>query len=153
MGELMITMLSPSPPPTSKKKEKKKEKKENEEAKANKQKNKRTKSNTVKFRKQAFKGPFWGAYLRREIYVSKLIELALYLAVNLPFLLCFTLYLRAILLYLEWWFNGGFFALSVWGGGGLMLILEGLIFGILLSKLTLLHFFFFKQPANYTNFN
>ena len=57
-GELMITMLSTSPPPTSKKKKKKKEKKENEEAKANKQKNKRTKSNTVKFRKQAFKGPF-----------------------------------------------------------------------------------------------
>jgi len=24
---------------------------------------------------------------------------------------------------------------------------------ILLSKLALLHFFFFKQPANYTNFN
>ena len=98
----MIMMLSPSPPPTSKKKKKKKEKKENEEAKANKQKNKRTKSNTVKFRKQAFKGPFRGAYLRREIYVSKLIEPALYLAVNLPFLLCFMLYLRAILLYLEW---------------------------------------------------
>ena len=39
------------------------------------------------------------------------------------------------------------------GAGGLILILEGLIFGILLSKLTLLHFFFFKKPANYTNFN
>ena len=39
---------------------------------------------------------FGGAYLRKEICVSKLIELALYLEVNLPFLLCFTLYLRAI---------------------------------------------------------
>ena len=53
----MITMLSPSPPSTSKKK---KEKKEKEEAKANKQKNKRTKSNTVKFRKQAFNSLFEG---------------------------------------------------------------------------------------------
>ena len=42
---------------------------------------------------------------------------------NLPFLLCFTLYLRAISkykplggLYLEGQFNGGFFALRVWGG-------------------------------------
>ena len=41
---------------------------------------------------------------------------------NLPFLLCFTLYLRAIFqvqapggLYLEGRFNGGFFALLVWG--------------------------------------
>ena len=39
---------------------------------------------------------FGGAYLRREICVSKSIELALQLEVNLPFLLCFTLYLRAI---------------------------------------------------------
>ena len=39
---------------------------------------------------------FGGAYLRREICVSKSIGLALYLEVNLPFLLCFTLYLRAI---------------------------------------------------------
>ena len=37
-----------------------------------------------------------GAYLRREICVSKLIGLALYLKGNLPFLLCFTLHLRAI---------------------------------------------------------
>ena len=42
--------------------------------------------------------------------------------VNLPFLLCSTLYLRAIFqvqapggLYLEGRFNGGFFALRVWG--------------------------------------
>ena len=64
---------------------------------------------------------FGGGYLRREIYVSKLIGLALYLKINLPFLLCFTLYLRAISknkppggLYLEGRFNGGFFALRVW---------------------------------------
>ena len=65
---------------------------------------------------------FGGAYLRREICVSKSIGLALQLEVNLPFLLCFTLYLRAISkykppggLYLEGRFNGGFFALPVWG--------------------------------------
>ena len=39
---------------------------------------------------------FGGAYLRREICVWKSNGLASYLAVNLPFLLCFTLYLRAI---------------------------------------------------------
>ena len=39
---------------------------------------------------------FGGAYLRREICVSKSIGLALWLEVNLPFLPCFTLYLRAI---------------------------------------------------------
>ena len=46
---------------------------------------------------------------------SKSIGLALQLEVNLPFLLCFTLYLRAISkykppggLYLEGRFNGGF---------------------------------------------
>ena len=37
-----------------------------------------------------------GAYLRREICVSKSIGLALQLEVNLPFLLCFTLYLRVM---------------------------------------------------------
>ena len=53
---------------------------------------------------------------------SKSIGFALYLERNLPFLLCFTLYLRAISkykppggLYLEARFNGGFFALQVWG--------------------------------------
>ena len=58
--------------------------------------------------------------------------LALQLEVNLPFLLCFTLYLRAIFqlqaprgLYFEGRFNGGFFTLPVWGG----LYLEGLIHG------------------------
>ena len=39
---------------------------------------------------------FGGACLWREICVSKLIGLALWLEVNLPFLLCSTLYLRAI---------------------------------------------------------
>ena len=39
---------------------------------------------------------FRGAYLRRDICVSKSIGLALQLDANLPFLLCFTLYLRAI---------------------------------------------------------
>ena len=39
---------------------------------------------------------FGGAYLGREIFVSKSIGLALLLEVNLPFLLCFTLCLRAI---------------------------------------------------------
>ena len=50
------------------------------------------------------------------------IGLALYLEVNLPFLICFTLYLRANFqvqaprgLYLVERFNGGFFALPVWG--------------------------------------
>ena len=67
------------------------------------------------------------------------IGLALWLEVNLPFLLCFTLSLRAIFqvqapgdLYLERRFNGGFFALRVWGAyiwRGLYM--EELIFGIL----------------------
>ena len=77
---------------------------------------------------------FGGAYLRREICFSKSIGLALQLEVNLPFLLCFTLYLGAIFqvqappggeLIFERRFNGGFFALPVWGA----YILEGLIHG------------------------
>ena len=82
---------------------------------------------------------FRGAFLWREISVSKSIGLALQLEGNLPFLLCFTLCLRAISkykppggLYLEGRFNGGFFALPVWGAyiwRGLYM--EGLIFGIL----------------------
>ena len=39
---------------------------------------------------------FGGAYLWREISVSKFIGLAVQLEGNLPFLLCFTLYLRTI---------------------------------------------------------
>ena len=66
---------------------------------------------------------FGGAYLRREICVSKSIVPALFLEVNLQFQLCFTLYLRAIVqvqapgggLYLEERLNGGFFALPDWG--------------------------------------
>ena len=59
--------------------------------------------------------------------------------VNLPFWLCFTLYLREIFqgqapegLYLKGRFNGGFFALPVSGAYiGRGLYMEGLIFGIL----------------------
>ena len=66
---------------------------------------------------------FGGASLWREICILKSIGLALYLEVNLPFLLCFTLYLRPFFqvlkppggLYLEGRFNGGFFTLLVWG--------------------------------------
>ena len=66
---------------------------------------------------------FGGAYLRMEICVSKSIGLALYLEVNLPFLLCFTLYLRAIFqvqapggLYLEGLTHGGaYFRNHVYG--------------------------------------
>ena len=77
------------------------------------------------------------AYLPREICVSKSIGLALQLEGNLPFLLCFTLYLRAISkhkppgggLYLEGRFNGRVFALRVWGAyiwRGLFLELNGI---------------------------
>ena len=49
------------------------------------------------FQRPFFEGlNFGGAYLRREICVYKLIGLALLLEVNLPFLLCFTLYLSVI---------------------------------------------------------
>ena len=77
---------------------------------------------------------FGGAYTWREIWVSKSIELALYLEGNLLFSLCFTLYLRAISKYKP---PGGayiwsadltesFWVTSLWG-----LYLKGLIFGIL----------------------
>ena len=82
---------------------------------------------------------FGRAYLWREICVSKSSGLALQLEGNLPFLLCFTLYLRGISeykppggLYMEGRFNGRFFALQVWGAyiwRGLYM--EGRIFGIL----------------------
>ena len=62
--------------------------------------------------------------------VSKLIGLAIKSEVNLEFLLCFTLYLRAIFqvqasgeLIFGGGFNGGFFVLPVWGA---YIILEGL---------------------------
>ena len=55
---------------------------------------------TTKFRKKAqglifFEGSFWGAYLWRGL-CSQSIELALKLEGNLPFLLCFAMYLRTI---------------------------------------------------------
>ena len=63
-----------------------------------------------------------GAYLRREICVSKLIGLALQLEVNLLFLLCFTLYLKVLFqvqapggLIFGGRFNRGFFGLPIWG--------------------------------------
>ena len=83
---------------------------------------------------------FGGAYLLREICVSKPIGLALLSEVNLPFLLCCTLYLRAIFqvqaprgAYI--WrgdVTEGFFALPVWGAYiRRSLYMEGLILGIL----------------------
>ena len=68
------------------------------------------------FSKALFEG--LTVYLWREICVSKSIGLALQLRVNLPFLLCFTLYLYSKYkpsggLYLEGRFNGRFFALPV----------------------------------------
>ena len=70
---------------------------------------------------------FGGAYLRREICVSKSIGLALQLEVNLPILLCFTLYLRAIF---QVQAPGGAY---IWRGdlteGFLRYRVRGLIFG------------------------
>ena len=103
-----------------------------------------TLQDTVKFRNKPgahiLQRPFLrglklgGAYLWREITISKSIGLALQLDGNLPFLLCFTLYLRAISkykpqqgLYLEGQFSRGFFLCYEFGG----LHLEGLIFGVL----------------------
>ena len=75
---------------------------------------------------------FGGACLWRELCISQSIGLTIQLAVNLPFLLCFTLYLRAVFqvqapggLYLEGRFDRGFFALQDWGA----YIFEGLIHG------------------------
>ena len=74
-----------------------------------------------------------GAYLRREICVSKLMGLAIQLEGNSPALLCFTLYLRAISKYnsvgaYAWRgdLTEGFCVTSLGG-----LYLEGFIFGIL----------------------
>ena len=65
---------------------------------------------------------FGGAYLRREICVSNSSGLAIVGSKFTVFAHCFTLYLGAIFqvqapggLYLEGRFNGGFFALPVWG--------------------------------------
>ena len=84
------------------------------------------------------KTPFWGVYIRRGLRF-KIDWASLIVGSNLPFLLCFTLYLTAILqvqapggLYLEGWFNGGFFALPVWGAYiWRSFYMEGLIFWIL----------------------
>ena len=75
------------------------------------------------FSKALFEGLiFGGAYVRREICVSKSIEQACSGREIYHFLLCLTLYLRANSnykpprgLYSEGRFNGGFFALRFWG--------------------------------------
>ena len=110
------------------------------------------------------KGLIFGrAYSQREICVSQSIGLALQLEVHLPFLLCFTQYLRTFSkykppggLYLEGRFNRGLFASSVWGAyiwRGLYQ--EGLIFGILwqqsqksMRKVTWSSFLFISKVAN-----
>ena len=82
---------------------------------------------------------FGGAYVRREVCVSKLIGVVYSLEGNLPFLLCFTLYLRAIFqVQAPGQAPGGlifglysisqrvFCVTSLWD-----LYMEGLIFGIL----------------------
>ena len=75
---------------------------------------------------------FWGAYIWRGLYMEGLIfGILRYFEVNLPFLLCFTFYLRAIFQveargacnYLEGRFDGWFFCVIGLGG----LYLEGLI--------------------------
>ena len=65
----------------------------------------------------------WGAYVGREICISKLIALPCSGKEIYHFLLCFPLYLRANSkyktprgLYVEGRFNGGFFCFSIWGG-------------------------------------
>ena len=109
---------------------------------------------------------FGGAYLRREICVSKSIGLALKLEVNLPFLFWFTLYLRAIFqvqapggLFLEGRFNGGFFALPDLGAytwRGLFSEFYGIPFSF--AKMGPFHFFLwaplgFRTWKNFLNKN
>ena len=83
---------------------------------------------------------FGGAYVRREIWVSKVIGQAYSWKEILPFLFCFVLFCiwgqfpsaSPRLLYSEGRLNGGFFALRVWGAYiWTGLYMEGLIFGIL----------------------
>ena len=98
------------------------------------------------FSKALFEGLiFGGAYIRRGLSTEGNLRFKLdwaSLIVGSKFTVfahCFTMYLRAIFqvqapgcLYLEGRFNGGFFALPVWGAyiwRGLYM--EGLIFGIL----------------------
>ena len=104
-------------------------------------KNSETKPRGLYFSRALFEGLiFGGAYIRRGVSTEgnlrfKIDCASLINGRKLPCVLCFTLYLRAISeykpprrgLYLEGRFDGGCFALRVWGG----LYLEGLIFGIL----------------------
>ena len=90
-----------------------------------------------------FNGPiewliFGGAYLWREISVSKSIGLALQLEGNLPFLLCFTLYLRAISKYKT---SGAY----IWRG----VYMEGLseFYGTL-NLFYYFSFLFYATPSN-----
>ena len=94
-----------------------------------------------------FKGPFWGAYFWRGLYLEGLSTEGnlrfkidwVSLIVRSKFTVFNTLYLREIFqvqplggLYLKGRFNGGFFALQAWGAyiwRGLYM--ERLIFGIL----------------------
>ena len=66
-----------------------------------------------------FKGHFWGAYFWRGLCTKGNLRLKIHWA---SLLLCFTLYLTEISkykppggLYLDGRFNGGFFALRLWG--------------------------------------
>ena len=114
------------------------------------------KCNTVKFRKWVpglifVKGPFWGAFFWRGLYSEGLLYGGKFAFQKLTELACsgkeiyhFCFVLLCIRgqipstsppggLYLEGRFNGGFFALPVWGAyiwRGLYM--EGIIFGILL---------------------
>ena len=92
-----------------------------------------------------FKGPFWGAYIRRGLSTEgnlrfKIDWASLIVGLNLPFLLCFFFCIWGKIskykppgdLYLEGRFNGGFSVLPAWGAyiwRGLYM--EGLIFEIL----------------------
>ena len=92
------------------------------------------------FQRPQFEGLiFGGAYLWKENLLFKIDWASLIVGKKFTFLLCFTLYLRAIStyrpprgLYLEGRFNGGFFTLRVWGAYiWRSLNMKGLIFGTL----------------------
>ena len=93
-----------------------------------------------------FKGHFWGAYFWRGLCTEENLHLKIDWASHLlgrkfTVFLCFTLYLMEIskykppgglVLILEGWFNGRFFALRVWGAYIWRdLYMERLIFGFL----------------------
>ena len=105
------------------------------------------------FQRPFLRGLCWEGFIYGgKFCISKLIGLALSLEVNSPFLLCFTLYLRAIFqvqapgaIYLEGRFNGAFFAIQDWGGD----IWRGLFsefYGIRLNVSSLLGFLFCQIP-------